>query len=88
MSGMYPESLYIVRVQCRPQLVLRMHTAMTQSRHMLYVSGRQRKAGETNGKSGNLNNLVRLLYPEGTPVPLNEVIAVFDADQVRWLTTR
>lgn len=65
-----------------------MHTAMTQSRHMLYVSGRQRKAGETNGKSGNLNNLVRLLYPEGTPVPLNEVIAVFDADQVRWLTTR
>lgn len=54
-----------------------------QSRHMIYVSGRQRKTGEMNGKSGNLNNLVRLLYPEGTPVPLNEVIAVFDADQVR-----
>lgn len=49
---------------------------------MIYVSGRQRKQGEMNGKSGNLNNLVRLLYPEGISVPLNEVIAVFDADQV------
>ena len=29
----------------------------------VYVSGRQRPKGEMNGKSGNLNNCARQLYP-------------------------
>ena len=30
---------------------------------VVYVSGRYRKKGEMNGKSGNLNNVARQLYP-------------------------
>ena len=49
---------------------------------VVYVSGRRRAAGEMNGKSGNLNNCMTQIYPEGEPVPYNELICVFDADQV------
>lgn len=35
-----------------------------------------------NGKSANINNAVRQVYPEGRAIPLTEVICVFDADQV------
>ena len=48
----------------------------------VYVSGRARPKGEMNGKSGNLNNCCQQLYPEGTPIPGNELICVFDADQI------
>ena len=47
-----------------------------------YVSGRRREAGEMNGKSGNLNNCLSQVYPEGVPIPPQEVVCVFDADQV------
>ena len=50
---------------------------------MVYVSGRKRPPGEMNGKSGNINNCVSQIYPRGTAVPGNEVVCVFDADQVR-----
>ena len=33
---------------------------------VVYVSGRYRKKGEMNGKSGNLNNVARQLYPAVT----------------------
>ena len=49
---------------------------------LVYVSGRQRPVGEMNGKSGNLNNVFRQLYPEGCTIPTNELLCVFDADQV------
>ena len=49
---------------------------------VVYVSGRRREAGEMNGKSGNLNNCMTQIYPEGVPVPYNELICIFDADQV------
>jgi cellulose synthase/poly-beta-1,6-N-acetylglucosamine synthase-like glycosyltransferase len=49
---------------------------------VVYVSGRTRASGEMNGKSANLNNCMRHLYPDGKPVPPNEIVAVFDADQV------
>ena len=48
----------------------------------VYVSGRERKKGEMNGKSANLNNCARQIYPDGQPIPPNEIICVFDADQV------
>lgn len=48
-----------------------------------YVSGRRREAGEMNGKSGNLNNCLQQIYPEGVPVPPTELVAIFDADQAR-----
>ena len=35
-----------------------------------------------NGKSGNLNNCGSQIYPPGTDIPLNEVMCIFDADQV------
>lgn len=35
-----------------------------------------------NGKSANINNSMRLIYPEDHEIPLTEVICVFDADQV------
>lgn len=38
-----------------------------------------------NGKSGNINNVCSQLYPPGTVVPGNELICIFDADQVRFL---
>ena len=40
------------------------------------------QAGEMNGKSGNLNNCLTQVYPEGVPVPSNELTCIFDADQV------
>ena len=48
----------------------------------VYVSGRKRAKGEMNGKSGNVNNLCNQLYPAGVLVPGNEVLCIFDADQV------
>ena len=50
---------------------------------VVYVSGRKRPQGEMNGKSGNINNVCSQLYPPGTVVPGNELICIFDADQVR-----
>jgi hypothetical protein len=50
-----------------------------------YVSGRTRAAGEINGKSNNLNNTLRHLFPPGTDIPMEELICVFDADQVSQL---
>ena len=35
-----------------------------------------------NGKSGNMNNVLAQVYPTGCYIPGNELIAVFDADQV------
>jgi cellulose synthase/poly-beta-1,6-N-acetylglucosamine synthase-like glycosyltransferase len=49
---------------------------------VVYVSGRKRPAGEMNGKSGNLNNCLNQLYPKEYRIPGNEIICVFDADQV------
>lgn len=48
----------------------------------VYISGRKRAKGEMNGKSANINNAARLIYPPGVPIPLEEVLCVFDADQV------
>ena len=48
----------------------------------VYVSGRARPPGEMNGKSGNLNNVCRQLYPAGVDIPGSELVCVFDADQV------
>ena len=53
-----------------------------QGLEFVYVSGRVRAKGEMNGKSGNVNNLCSQLYPPGLPIPGNEVLCVFDADQV------
>ena len=50
---------------------------------VVYVSGRKRAPDESNGKSGNLNNALSQIYPEGCKIPINEVICVMDADQVR-----
>lgn len=51
-------------------------------RDCVYVSGRTRAKDEMNGKSGNLNNVCKQIYPEGCSIPFNEVICVMDADQV------
>ncbi|KAL4426135.1 hypothetical protein ABPG77_002721 [Micractinium sp. CCAP 211/92] len=48
----------------------------------VYVSGRKRAKGEMNGKSANINNAAKQIYPEGHAIPLTEVLCVFDADQV------
>ena len=48
-------------------------------------SGRKRAKGEMNGKSCNINNAARQIYPDRGaqhPIPLEEVLCVFDADQV------
>ena len=50
---------------------------------LVYLSGRQRAGKEMNGKSANLNNCLRQLYPGDHPVPATEVVCIFDADQVR-----
>ena len=55
---------------------------MAPGRGVVYVSGRTRASGEMNGKSANLNNCARQIYPDGQPIPPNEIICVFDADQV------
>ena len=49
---------------------------------IVYVSGRRRAMGEMNGKSANLNNCLSYLYPAGTTIPANELVCIFDADQV------
>jgi cellulose synthase/poly-beta-1,6-N-acetylglucosamine synthase-like glycosyltransferase len=46
----------------------------------VYVTGRPR-TGQTNGKSENLNYALRLIYPKTGDIPINEVVALFDADQ-------
>lgn len=48
----------------------------------VYISGRKRSKGEMNGKSANINNAMSQIYPAGVPIPLDEVVCVFDADQV------
>lgn len=53
---------------------------------VVYISGRTRPKGEMNGKSGNLNNCLRQIYPDGVPIPSNEIVCIFDADQVRALS--
>lgn len=40
-----------------------------------------------NGKSGNMNNVLAQIYPTGCFIPGDELIAVFDADQVHIQTT-
>ena len=48
-------------------------------------SGRKRAKGEMNGKSCNINNAAHQIYPDRGPqhpIPLEEVLCVFDADQV------
>lgn len=49
----------------------------------VWIAGRNRKSGEMNGKSGNMNNVLAQIYPTGCFVPNDELIAVFDADQAR-----
>jgi len=49
----------------------------------VYISGRKREKGEMNGKSNNINNAMRHIYPgEDLEIPINEIVCVFDADQV------
>lgn len=49
----------------------------------VYVTGRVRDPnGEINGKSNNLNNCLKMIYPDGAEVPVSEVVVVFDADMV------
>ena len=36
-----------------------------------------------NGKSNNMNNVLQQIYPTGCYIPPDELIAVFDADQVQ-----
>lgn len=67
-DGKDPEKAEWVRTVNSPELV--------------YVSGRVRAPGEINGKSGNLNNALTQIYPPNVEIPLDEVICVFDADQV------
>lgn len=50
--------------------------------NIYYVSGRKRSPGEMNGKSANLNNCLKMLYPGDRAVPPNELVCIFDADQV------
>ena len=49
---------------------------------IVYVSGRVRPPGEMNGKSGNMNNCLGQIYPKEHRIPGNELVCVFDADQV------
>ena len=49
---------------------------------VIYVSGRKRTPGEMNGKSANLNNCLKQIYPDGVPIPGTELVCIFDADQV------
>jgi hypothetical protein len=48
----------------------------------VYISGRKRAKGEMNGKSGNVNNICSQLYPDRLNIPGNEILCIFDADQV------
>ncbi len=49
---------------------------------VVYVSGRKRDPNEMNGKSGNINNCCSQIYPKGTKILPNELVCIFDADQV------
>ena len=49
---------------------------------IVYVSGRTRAQGEMNGKSANLNNCLSQIYPGDLSIPPNELVCIFDADQV------
>ena len=51
-------------------------------KEVVYVSGRVRAPGEMNGKSGNMNNALAQIYPKEYAIPGNELVCVFDADQV------
>ena len=51
-------------------------------KEVVYVSGRVRAPGEMNGKSGNMNNALNQIYPKEYAIPGNELVCVFDADQV------
>ena len=55
---------------------------------IVYVSGRKRASGEMNGKSANLNNCLSYIYPAGTTIPANELVCIFDADQVCLLALK
>ena len=69
-------------ISCLISRIAAMTFEMLQGPGFEYVSGRKRPSGEINGKSGNLNNVFRQIYKENVPIPGNEVLAVFDADQV------
>lgn len=53
------------------------------SPELVYISGRTRPAGEINGKSGNLNNALTLIYPPGVDIPLDEVTPHFLSTHAR-----
>ena len=55
----------------------------SQSTQCRRCAGRVRKKGEMNGKSNNMNNVLQQIYPTGCYIPPDELIGVFDADQVR-----
>ena len=55
---------------------------LSMSPDVVYVCGRQRRPGEMNGKSANLNNCLNQIYPAAVDVPANEIVCIFDADQV------
>ena len=46
--------------------------AQVNSPRLKYIT-RCRPANEINGKAGNLNNALRLMYPPGADVPMTEV---------------
>ena len=47
-----------------------------------YVSNRPKAAHELNGKASNLNHALGMIYPAGSEIGPEDLIAVFDADQV------
>ena len=47
-----------------------------------YVSNRPKAAHELNGKASNLNHALGMIYPAGSEIGPNDLVAVFDADQV------
>ena len=55
---------------------------------MEYVSGRMRAKGEMNGKSANLNNCLTQIYPEGTIIPHNELVSLFDLHYCQTVATK
>ena len=47
-----------------------------------YVSNRPKAAHELNGKASNLNHALGMIYPAGSEIGPDDLVAVFDADQV------
>jgi cellulose synthase/poly-beta-1,6-N-acetylglucosamine synthase-like glycosyltransferase len=47
-----------------------------------YVSNRPKAPHELNGKASNLNHALGMIYPAGSEIGPNDLVAVFDADQV------